>query len=368
MKIKSFEAKNFRNIKNCKIEFADGINLLIGKNAQGKTNVAEGIYLFSRGKSFRGATDSELISFGNDGFYISVDYEGSKGSYKLEYSVYGKEKSRKKNGYKISKITDLIDDFKCVLFVPDDLNLVKGSPEIRREFLNIAASKYTPEYIKYYRGYKIALENRNCILKNAKSGFYYDINELSAWSNSVAEYASFICEIRREYVEKIEKSARKILLEISSGKEELSMKYKSDINEDIVGLKNIEEEYKRILEYDVSHEIAMGYSLFGPSRDDIEILINGKDARSYSSQGQKRSVVLSVKLAEGEVIKEKFGEYPVFIFDDVMSELDEWRRKYIIENIKEKQIIITSCEKENYESVANRVIEVDGGCYVSSHR
>lgn len=368
MKIRSFQAKNFRNIKECNIEFSDGINLLIGKNAQGKTNVAEGIYLFSRGKSFRGATDSELISFEKDGFYISVDYEGKRGLYKLEYSVLGREKSKKKNGYKVNKITELIDDFKCVLFVPDDLNMVKGSPDIRREFLNIAASKYTPEYIKYYRGYKIALENRNCILKNAKSGLYYDMGELIAWGNSAAEYAAHICEIRREYVEKIERHAIKILYEISSGKEELSMKYKSDISDEIKGTKNIEEEYKRIFSSDISREIGAGFSLFGPSRDDIEISINGKDVRIFSSQGQKRSVVLSIKLAEGEVIKEKFGEYPVFIFDDVMSELDEWRRKYIVENIKEKQIIITSCEKESYEKIADRVIEVEGGIYVSSHR
>ncbi len=368
MKIKSFEARNFRNIENAKIEFSDGINLLIGKNAQGKTNVAEGIYLFSRGKSFRGATDSELISFNKEGFYIAVDYEGKTGDFKLEYSVLGKEKSRKKNGYKINKITDMIEDFKCVLFVPDDLNIVKGSPEVRREFLNIAASKYSPEYIKFYKGYKIAAENRNCILKNAKSGLYYDMGELSAWGNSVAEYAAHICEVRREYTEKIEKHAKKILYEISSGKEELSMVYKSDIREDILGIKNIEEEYRKIFNSDITREIAAGFSLFGPSRDDVEILINGKEARSFSSQGQKRSVVLAIKLAEGEVIKEKFGEYPVFIFDDVMSELDVWRRKYIVENIKEKQIIITSCEKENYESIAQRVIEVDGGSYVSSHR
>ena len=112
----------------------------------------------------------------------------------------------------------------------------------------------------------------------------------------------------------------------------------------------------------------MGYSLYGPSRDDIDIRINEKEARSYASQGQQRSVVLSMKLAEGEVIKENFGEYPVFIFDDVMSELDEKRKKYILENIKEKQIIITSCEKENYEALADNVIEVVGGKYVSTHR
>ena len=368
MKIKSFEAKNFRNIKKCKIDFTTGINLLIGKNAQGKTNVAEGIYLFSRGKSFRGSSEGELTMFGSEGFYVSLDYEGKKGTEKLEYSVYGRERVRKKNGYKINKITEMIENFKCVLFVPDDLNLVKSGPEERRSFLNVAVSLCEKNYIDFYKGYKIASENRNCILKNAKLGLYFNIEELRVWSESVAKYASFVCEARRNYIKKIEEYAKKILYEISGGKEELSLSYKSDINEDIKELSLIEEEYKRILNSDIQREINVGYSLFGPSRDDIEIKINGKEARSFASQGQQRSVVLAIKLAEGEVIREIFGEYPVFIFDDVMSELDGERRKYIIEKAGEKQIIITSCEKERYKDISNNIIEVFGGEYVSSHR
>lgn len=368
MKIKSFEAKNFRNIKNCKINFTEGINLLIGKNAQGKTNVAEGIYLFSRGKSFRGSSESDLTMFGSEGFYISVDYEGKKGKEKLEYSVYGRERLRKKNGYKINKVTEMIENFKCVLFVPDDLNLVKSGPEERRSFLNVAVSLCEKNYIDFYKRYKIALENRNCILKNAKTGIYFNIEELRVWSESVAKYASFVCEARRNYIKKIEEYAKKILSEISADKEELSLSYKCDISEDIKDICLIEEEYKRILNSDIKREISVGYSLFGPTRDDIEIKINGKEARSFASQGQQRSVVLAIKLAEGEVIREIFDEYPIFIFDDVMSELDGERRKYIIEKAGEKQIIITSCEKERYKDISNNIIEVCGGEYVSSHR
>ena len=368
MKIKSFEAKNFRNIKECKIDFTDGINLLVGKNAQGKTNVAEGIYLFSRGKSFRGSSEAELAMFGSEGFYISVDYEGKKRKEKLEYSVYGRERIRKKNGYKINKLTEMIENFKCVLFVPDDLNLVKSGPEERRNFLNVAVSLCDENYIDYYKRYKIASENRNCILKNAKNGLYFNEDEFRAWSESVAKYASFVYQARKNYIKKIEENARKILSEISNEKEELSLLYKSDIKEEIKDLKEIEEEYKRILSSDIQREIAVGYSLFGPSKDDIEIKINKKEAKIFASQGQQRSVVLAIKLAEGEVINEMFGEYPVFIFDDVMSELDSERRKYIIENAGEKQIIITSCEKERYIDISNNVIEVSGGKYVSSHR
>ena len=368
MKIKSFEAKNFRNIKECKIEFCDGINLLIGKNAQGKTNVAEGIYLFSRGKSFRGGTESDLRLFGTEGFYTAVEYESKLGEEKLEYSVFGRERARKKNGYRISRITDMIGGFKCVLFVPDDLTLVKGGPEERRNFLNVAASLCEKSYIEFYRGYKVASENRNCILKNAKAGLYLDMGELNAWSSSVAKYAAEVCKIRREYIKKIEKKAKKILYDISGESENLSLSYKCDIDEGINEITDIEAEYRRIFASDISREIAVGYSLFGPSRDDIDIRINGKEARVFASQGQQRSIVLAIKLAEGDVIKDEFGEYPVFIFDDVMSELDEQRRKYIIENAGEKQIIITSCESESYRGIADNIIEVSGGEYVSAHR
>ena len=368
MIIKSFEAKNFRNIEHAKIEFTEGVNLLIGKNAQGKTNIAEGIYLFSRGKSFRASDDKELIRFGENGFYLSLIYESALGEESLEYSILDKLKLRKKNGYRVKKITEMMDGFKCVLFVPDDLTMIKGGPEERRAFLNVAASQCYGDYIRYYQGYKTALENRNCILKLIRSGFSYDSDELRAWSDSLAEYAAHIYEIRLKYVKKIEVHARKIISEISGEKEKLTLKYKGDIDEKIVGIPDIIEEYKRVFERDLHSEMAAGYSLYGPHRDDIDIRINDYSSRSYASQGQQRSLVLALKLAEGEVIKEMFGEYPVFIFDDVMSELDGDRRSYIVNKMGKRQIIITSCEKENYAGFSDNIIEVEKGQYVSSHR
>ena len=368
MVLKRFEAKNFRNIKDCKIDFYEGINLLVGKNAQGKTNVAEGIYLFSRGKSFRGREDGELIRFGEMGFYTSVLYSSKKGDEKLEFSVYEKEKLRKKNGYKVNKVTEMINSFKCVLFVPDDLSLVKGGPEERRNFLNVALSLCYEDYIKIYQGYKIALDNRNCILKNAKSGLYYNEEELLSWNVSLSEYASHIYMMRKEYIKKIEGYAGKILSDISSFCENLEISYKSDISNEIEDRNLIKEEYKRIFYQEIEKEISQGYTLYGPHREDIEIKINGVSARNYASQGQQRSIVLSLKLAEGEVINEFFGEYPVYIFDDVMSELDGDRRKYILSCCKERQIIITSCEAEDYTEYSTNIIEVKEGEYVSSRR
>lgn len=363
MIIKRFKAENFRNIENCDIEFADGVNLLYGKNAQGKTNAIEGIYLFSRGKSFRGRDDSELVRFGKEGFRIFIEFEDKNGIETLEYALYGKEKLRKKNGYKIRKITEMIGSFKSVLFYPDNLDLVKGGPEERRNFLNVASSSCYPAYIKYYQDYKKALENRNCLLKFMQKGMTVDICEIDSWSKSIAEYASHIYLFRVEYIKKLQVYAKKILKEISDGKEELSLEYKSDIESGIEDREEVKKKYENIFTSSYDKEIAQGLTLFGVHRDDIDIKINGKSARAFASQGQQRSVVLAIKLAEGEVIKEICGEYPVFLFDDVLSELDDKRRKYVLEGKKDRQIIITSCEADECKGFTDKEIDVSAGIY-----
>ena len=368
MIIKRFRADNFRNIEKCDIEFSPGVNLLYGKNAQGKTNVVEGIYYFSRGKSFRGREDKELIRFGAEGFRIYLEFEDNMGKESLEYALFGKERLRKKNDYKINRVTEMIGSFKAVLFYPDDLSLVKDGPEERRAFLNVAASVCYPLYIKYYTDYKKALENRNCILKMMQKGLYVDKCELDSWSASMAEYASYIYLFRKEYMERLKKYAGVILKDISEGNEELTLSYESQIPEDMSNRTEIKAEYEKIFSSSLDREIAAGVTLFGPHRDDIEIKINGKSARSFASQGQQRSIVLALKLSEGEVIKEISGEYPVFLFDDVLSELDEKRRKYVLSGIGDRQIIITSCDPDECLGFTDSEIEVAGGRYVSSHR
>ncbi len=368
MIIKRFKAENFRNIEKCDIEFSSGVNLLYGKNAQGKTNVIEGIYYFSRGKSFRGRDDKELTSFGKEGFRIHLDYESELGEENLEYAVFGKERLRKKNDYKISRLTEMIGSFKAVLFYPDNLSLVKDGPEERRNFLNVAAAACYPPYIKYYSDYKKSLENRNFILKMMQKGLPVDICELESWSDSMSEYASYIYIFREDYVKRLTKYAAEILREISDGGEELSLRYDSSITSGMNDRQSIKAEYKRILSSSLDREIAAGVTLFGPHRDDLDIQINGKSARSFASQGQQRSIVLSLKLAEGEVIREICGEYPVFLFDDVLSELDEKRRKYVLSKKEEKQIIITCCDRNECIGFTDNEIEVSGGKYVSAHR
>jgi DNA replication and repair protein RecF len=360
MIIKRFIANGFRNIDSCDIKFSSGTNYLYGNNAQGKTNAIEGIYIFARGRSFRSCDDKDLLGFGKEGFRIYIEYEDKDGDGSLEYAFFGKERRRKKNGYQVKSVKEMIGSFRAVLFYPDHLGLVKDSPEERRAFLNIAIGQCYPFYINCYSDYKSALENRNCLLKFMSKGMYVDQGEIESWSASLAQYASYIYVQRREYIKKLELYAKKIMSEISDGSESLSLVYKSDIEKENLTREEVKAEYIRIFTESIERERCAGISLFGPHRDDLEILINGKSARHFASQGQQRSVVLSLKLAEGEVNREICGEYPVFLFDDVLSELDEKRKKYVLSGIKERQIIITGCERDP-DVNADNIIEVSSG-------
>ena len=363
MILKRFCAENFRNIEKCDIKFEGGVNLLYGDNAQGKTNAVEGIYFFARGKSFRRADDRELSGFSKDGYGISLEYEDKNGKGKLDYTYFNGERKRRKNGYKVSKIKEFIGNFRAVLFCPDDLSLVKGSPELRREFINVAIGQIYPEYISFYANYKKALENRNCLLKNIQKGMFTLPGELESWSDYMAEYAAVINIYRQEYIKKLEVYTKRFMNEISDGKEDIELIYKSDISEPSNNKGDLAEGYKRILREQTEREIAAGVTLFGVHRDDILININKNPAKIFSSQGQIRSTVLSLKLGEGEVNREISGEYPVFLFDDVLSELDEKRREYILSGVGERQIIITSCMGEDKIFNCNNKIEVIKGKY-----
>ncbi len=367
MKIKRFKAQNFRNIEECDITFSEGVNLFYGDNAQGKTNVVEGIYFFSRGKSFRLSEEKELTRFNEEGFRLFIEYEDKDGEHTLEYASFGREKRRIKDGYRVSKMGELVGNFRSVLFFPDNVELVKGGPEERRAFLNVAIAQIFGTYIDNYSKYKQILENRNALLKKASKGQYFDEGELISWSEMLAEYAAYIVRDRVKYTEMLRPHITRIASELSGGKELVTAEYKCDAenqNDDTEGLKA---QYRLIFTENLDKERIVGTSLYGPHRDDLLIDINGVSARSFASQGQQRSIVLAIKLGEGAVIKEMYGEEPVFLFDDVLSELDEQRRKYVICGMKDKQIIITSCEGEDF-SFADQVMLVKEGKYVFAHR
>lgn len=368
MRILSLCAENFRNIERCDIRFSGDTTLFFGKNAQGKTNVTEAIYYFARGKSFRGAQDKDLVRFGEEGFSIALEYEDKNGKNTLEYASFGREKRRIKNGYRMEKASEMLGNFRAVLFSPDDLTLVKDGPEERRNFLSVAISQQDPAYVRYYSLYLHALENRNCLLKFMQKGMYVDEKEFLSWTESMADYAARLYLYRKQYIDDLSVFAGEIMREISDGKEVLSVGYLSGISPESDDRETVRAAYIDRLTSDTEREKAAGVSLYGVHRDDLSLLINGKSARSFGSQGQQRSAVLALKLAEGEVSKKRNGEYPVFLFDDVLSELDSARRAYVLSGTKEKQILITSCEEGEGSVLAGQIIEVTGGHYVSSYR
>jgi DNA replication and repair protein RecF len=262
----------------------------------------------------------------------------------------------------------MIGSFRSVLFYPDNLEIVKGGPEERRSFLNVAISQCYPSYIKHYSSYKKALENRNCLLKLCSKGLFVSEDELKSWSYSMADYASFVYLMREEYLSRLAPHALRIMLEISDGNEKLDILHECDVGSGISSREEARDRYLELLSSSLDRERAAGVSLFGPHRDDISLSINSKDSRLYASQGQQRSLVLALKLAEGEVVRELTGEYPVYLFDDVLSELDEKRRRYVLSGLGDRQIIITSCESEEYEEFGAKKIDVSEGVYVPSHR
>ncbi len=371
MELTYIKARDYRNISEANIPFCSGVNLLLGKNAQGKTNVMEGIYLFSRGKSHRGASDREMCRFGCNGFMLEIGYRTEKtGEHKLSYTYQNGDRRRMRDGIRLGRVTEMLGNFRSVLFCPDHLTLVKGGPEERRRFLDVGIAGAYDGYIKYYSSYKNALEQRNALLRRASKGEAVDQNELLCWSHMLAGYASYVYMYRSEYAEKIAKYACPYLKEISGG-EELTLRFLSDIDEDMKNesREDIERRYIEIFTRALSRECAFGSTLFGPLRDDISIYLSGKEARHFASQGQQRSIVLSLKNAEGEVCREITGERAVYLLDDVLSELDEGRQRFLLSEDKERQVIISSCTRPRALDEGANIIEVSGGQYrVSSCR
>lgn len=353
------KAENYRNISSCDLTFSKGVNLLYGENAQGKTNALECIYSFARGKSFRGSPDADLIRFGEGWFSSEICFRDREREQTISYRFSPQERKRSRNGVPIRQLTEMIGHFRAVLFYPEHLQMVKGGPAERRAFLNIAISQCYPVYLKLYAEYNRIMENRNCLLKAAQKGYIFDREELETWSESLADRAAKIHLYRRKYIEDLSGVAADLMRDLSGRRENLSLCYGSDGTGETE--EELKESYLRRMEETFQREVGAGCSLTGIHRDDMGVEINGISARGFASQGQQRSVVLALKLAEGEVSRKLTGEYPVFLFDDVLSELDERRREYVLSDPGDRQFLMTSCEKEGFDFASVHLIPVSGG-------
>jgi len=338
MYVKELRLKNFRNYEDEVFVFSKDTNIIYGNNAQGKTNALEAVYLFSIGKSFRTQQDKELIAFDRKYTKITVLFDDSTRENEIEITVRrDKKKQIKLNGVPINKISELIGHFTVVLFSPDELNLTKGSPNARRRFLDIAISQMRPKYYHILRKYNKILEQRNSLIK--KMRYTNDkslIETIDVWNEKLADYGMAIVSYRKKFADSLRDFAKKIHHEISG--EVFDIEYKTSFQS--------KEEFLEKLSKSLDKEIEMGFTLYGPHRDDLDIRIADKDIKIYGSQGQHRSAVLALKLAQADMIYEDCGEYPVLLLDDIMSELDAGRRAYLSGKICDKQVIITCTDAD----------------------
>ena len=362
MIVKNIEFTTFRNMESEKFEFSPGVNVIYGQNAQGKTNIIEGIYLFARGKSFRAFKDKEIIMFGKNVAYARMEYEKAKESEFLGVEISkSNPKSFYKNSVKASKTADIIGEFRSVLFCPSHLGIISESPSVRRSFLDVAISQLRPVYIKMLSKYNNVISNRNAILKmsDIEREQYREI--IDVYSSSLASLCADIALIREEYVKKLDYWVKEFFAQMTNGKEIPKISYETNASsEDFDSRERLKNKYATLLLENLEREVKYGATLFGIHKDDLKIELNGKDARLYASQGQQRSLSIAMKMAEGEISRENTGEYPVFLLDDVLSELDESRRSYILSKIKNRQVIITSCEPNAFLDIdANLILKED---------
>ncbi len=360
MILKKIELNNFRLCERGEIDFNSGVNLLYGKNAEGKTNVLEAIYFFARGKSFRGGKDADIVKFGEKGYSVKITFERADGEHTLEYRYYDGQRQRLSGGVKVSA-KELIGKFNAVFFCPDHLSIIKDAPSARREFLNIAISQISSEYVTLLYEHKKLTESKNALLKREEP---IDMDLIASYNEKLAEVNAKIYQMRRDYVEKLSKSVKETIKEISGGRENAEIFYKSDVFSDFSQLENVKIYYSNLLKENMPREIAAKMCLVGIQRDDLYFTINQNDARQFASQGQQRSLSLALKIGEGEIIREEKGEAPVYLFDDVLGELDEERKAYVLSRTCGRQMIVTACEKGDYIKLDDvNMIYVEKGEY-----
>ena len=350
MKIKSLKLLYFRNYLSTNIDAHPSLNVLVGNNANGKTNIIESIFCLALGKSYRTKSDSECIMFGETATAMSCIVNKNDKDLDIMLGINNKGKSAKIAGIKKTKLTDFVGELNVVLFSPEDLQIVKGSPALRREFMNREFYQFSRIYHKYYLMYQHLLKQRNSYLKDMRKNPKDEMSlaYLETLTSQLAKVALYITKERVSFVQDISKLTYKNMLNISNGQETLKIKYKSSVL-DALNISEIndesftEENLTKVMMKKSFDDIMRGSTKIGPQHDDLEFYINDLDAKMYASQGQQRSIVLSLKLAEINYLKEKTGTYPVLLLDDVLSELDKNRQLKLLDAINENvQTFITT--------------------------
>jgi DNA replication and repair protein RecF len=362
MRIKNINIVNFRNYEKLDISFSDGINIFIGLNGTGKTNLLESIYVLALTRSHRVYIDKNLIKRDKEYLKINGLIETKNVSKKLEIFISQKGKRVSINKFTLKKVSDYISNFIVILFTPDDLDLIKGSPGERRKFLNIEIGQLDNRYFYYLNDYNELVKNRNEYLKSKKYD-NYDLKYIEVINNQIVDKAIMIYKYRFSFIKNIEENLKKIYKEISTESVDIEYINSCDIKEyDEIKIKEVLS-YK--LANNLKKESFQGLTLYGPHKDDFAVYIDGNSAREYASQGQQRLLVLGIKIAELDVFKKAKDEYPVLLLDDVFSELDINKKNKIISFLdKNIQVFITSTDIKNINKkllINSKIFNIEKG-------
>ena len=352
MQIKKLFLQNFRNYERENFEFSDGLNVLFGKNAQGKTNCAEAVFYLCTGASLRIRHDKQLVKMGAEHAFIQAEAQNRYGKVTIEANIFENKREIRVNGSKIGKNADLLGHINSVFFSPGELRLIQDGPDERRRFMNISISQTSPAYYTALLRYNKILDQRNALLKN--SDYSLVLDTLPVWDEQLCKYAATIVKKRAEFLEKLSPYAKEMHAFLTDSAEELVVRpdkiYEGDEEE-------ISKTLARRLSNNYEKDMRLGFTTVGPHRDDLEVLISGIDAKAYASQGQTRTAALALKLAEVQIFKDLSGEYPILVLDDVMSELDLPRRKKLLKKVDGMQTILTCTHAERvlYGAKCNKI-------------
>ena len=358
MQVKSIYLKNFRNYHEQNLNLAPGLNVLLGDNAEGKTNMLESIYFCSLFSSPRTTKDKEMIMFNKDSAIVKlvVQKKHRSHSIKIKINSVGK-KIVLIDDIPISRASELLGILGIVFFSPQEMKLIQESPEERRRFLNIALSQQDKIYFKALSNYNKILQQKNTLLKKNLESDNLD-QMLDIWDMQLSTEGEIIIKKRMEYLIKLSKYSEQQISKLSGSKEKLTLSYETDVS-----LNNsLKDDLYNSLKQNRDRDKILGYTTVGPHRDDIKIILNNKDARKFASQGQQRSITLAMKLASLYIYHDETDEYPILLLDDVLSELDSSRQKKLLEIVKGIQIVLT-CTKYNIDVEAN-IIKIKNGSVI----
>lgn len=345
MHITKLALRDFRNFEALTLEDLNpGINMFAGRNAMGKTNLLEAVNYLSCARSFRGAPDAKLIRDGQAFAGIFAQYAADSHRGKIEIGILGEGKrSVRLNGLPVRKISELMGALNSIVFAPEDLRIIKEAPSLRRRMMDMELCKISPGYYRSLQSYSLALKSKNKLLKNPRA----DAGVLSAYSEQMAAYGEQMIEERAAFVEQLNACTARFYHNLQGVSEGIEIRYKCSAE-----VENARESLLAKMQANAAREREMGVCLTGPHREDLEILINGRDSKIYASQGQQRTAMLAIRLASLEVAQAQTGEAPVLLLDDVFSELDRRRRESLMEIVSGNQVFITCTDMEGMKEFA----------------